>query len=412
MKIGITGVTGFVGSAIACQLLKSGHSILAVSRNDKSGERSISSIKDAWLGFEYSEQDFDESLIEVISIDFENLETIPLSLISNLDAFWHVASDMAYSSRRFIRSFQQNVTNTAALHRFLADNAKQMQRFYYVSTAYTGGFGSEDLIKESLHIAPKVDNIYQALKWTAELTLTTQSKAYDLPVSVYRPSIVVGHSKNGYRANSEFGLYGFIKAAYIAAKNKSKAVRFNVNKNAELNIIPIDYLANWACQLTDRPASKEVEIFNAVSSVSPTNEEICRVIQKHVGIETYISEPKNSTDRLINKMTSLNAPFAQRSWIFEAENLKEALGEEFEEFQISDDSLDTIISRYVFDLEEESANAKKTSSLKSALNKGKQTLNLMGVNIQSYDNTSLTIKIDPSKTKNLILDGFNNNFKN
>ena len=45
MKIGITGVTGFVGSAIACQLLKSGHSILAVSRNDKSGERSISSIK-------------------------------------------------------------------------------------------------------------------------------------------------------------------------------------------------------------------------------------------------------------------------------------------------------------------------------------------------------------------------------
>ena len=103
-------------------------------------------------------------------------------------------------------------------------------RFYYVSTAYTGGFGSEDLIKESLHIAPKVDNIYQALKWTAELTLTTQSKAYDLPVSVYRPSIVVGHSKNGYRANSEFEFYGFIKAAYIAAKNKSKAVRFNVNK--------------------------------------------------------------------------------------------------------------------------------------------------------------------------------------
>ena len=79
MKIGITGVTGFVESN-RVSIIKVRHSILAVSRNDKSGERSISSIKDAWLGFKYSEQDFDESLIEVISIDFENLETIPLSL--------------------------------------------------------------------------------------------------------------------------------------------------------------------------------------------------------------------------------------------------------------------------------------------------------------------------------------------
>ncbi len=70
MKVGITGVTGFVGSGIACDFLKNGHQVLAVSRNDIDGQRSKAAIRKAWLGYGYDISELNEDRVEVVSIDF------------------------------------------------------------------------------------------------------------------------------------------------------------------------------------------------------------------------------------------------------------------------------------------------------------------------------------------------------
>ena len=272
MLIGITGATGFVGSALACNFLKHGHEILAVSRNDETGERTLAAIEKSWLGFDFPANEFNKDKIKVLSIDFAEPSSIPEELIAAVDVFWHVAADMSYSSKQFLRSFQQNITNTANLHKFIAEKATKIKRFYYVSTAYTSGFDSDEDIAEEIHSAPKVNNVYQALKWTAEITLEKQAKDLDLPTSIFRPSIVVGHSKNGFRSNSEFGLYGFVKAAYLASKNNVKEMCFDIAKSIKLNLIAIDYLADWALKLSERDekGSDNVEVFHASGSASLT----------------------------------------------------------------------------------------------------------------------------------------------
>ena len=101
MKVGITGVTGFVGSAMDCQFLKDGHEITAISRNDPHAQRTKAAIRDAWLGFGFAMKDLDESFIRVVSIDFNNPQSIGKEIVSSLDVFWHVAAEMSYSSKSF-----------------------------------------------------------------------------------------------------------------------------------------------------------------------------------------------------------------------------------------------------------------------------------------------------------------------
>ena len=403
MKVGITGVTGFVGSGIACDFLKKGHKVVAVSRNDKDGVRTKAAIKKAWLGYGYDLAELNEQSIEVLSIDFSKPEEIDESVAKTLDIFWHVAAEMSYSSRSFIKSFQQNITNTAALHRYLAKTASNLKRFYYVSTAYTGGFANEGLIKEEIHVAPQVDNVYQALKWAAELTLERQSQDYDLPVSLFRPSIVVGHSDTGYRASSNFGIYGFIKASYIAARYNYKTLRFNLIENAEANLIPVNYLSEWAVLLSEREdQSSTLEIYNASAASVVKISEMAELAKGLLDVDILIEKPQTDIDRRINKMTQRNAPFAKKSWYFESNNLKKALGSNYREFVMSDKSLRVIVERYLEDLDLEFEKENKRYSLKEAIRRASGSLKSIGSKIKGKRPDGVMTKIEVNQTKHVV----------
>ena len=410
MKVGITGVTGFVGSAMACQFLKDGHEITAISRNDPHAQRTKAAIRDAWLGFGFAIKDLDESFIRVVSIDFNNPQSIGKEIVSSLDVFWHVAAEMSYSSKSFKRSFQQNVTNTASLHRYLAENGKSLKRFYYVSTAYTGGFANDGLIEEVIHAAPQVDNVYQAMKWTAELTLDKQSSLYDLPVSLFRPSIVVGHSKTGYRANSNFGIYGFIKASFLASKYNYKTLRFDLIDDAEANLIPIDHLSLWASLLSQREdQGSDFEIFNANSSSLVKIIDMAELVKGILGVEILIAKPLSDIDRRINRMTEKNASFAKKSWYFESKNLKKVLGEKYVSCHVDDLMLRTIVHRYIEDLENEITIESSPFSLTKITHRAKAALKTMGINIKNTSDRGVTIKIEADQARSLFrerLSGF------
>lgn len=401
MLIGITGATGFVGSALACNFLKHGHEILAVSRNDENGERTLAAIEKSWLGFDFPANEFNKDKIKVLSIDFAEPSSIPEELIAAVDVFWHVAADMSYSSKQFLRSFQQNITNTANLHKFIAEKATKIKRFYYVSTAYTSGFDSDEDIAEEIHSAPKVNNVYQALKWTAEITLEKQAKDLDLPTSIFRPSIVVGHSKNGFRSNSEFGLYGFVKAAYLASKNNVKEMCFDIAKSIKLNLIAIDYLADWALKLSERDekGSDNVEVFHASGSAFITTCQLMDTISKIIGIRILIDSPKTKFDHRINALTKSNAPFALRNWNFETKNLSAVLGNKFEAFEMNKDMLMQIVSSYISEHDSAETNKSHISGLKQVFNKGDETLKLIGINFKKSSKEGISIRIRPDEAK-------------
>ena len=77
MKIGLTGVTGFVGSCLGAAFLRGGQSIVAFSRNDASGQRTRESIQDAWNGLGYNSQSSCPlERVTVVGIDFNQLDPL------------------------------------------------------------------------------------------------------------------------------------------------------------------------------------------------------------------------------------------------------------------------------------------------------------------------------------------------
>ena len=344
MRIGMTGVTGFVGSVMAAYFLENGLEVLAFSRNDSDGARTKKAVLDAQIGCSLN---LDISNLKVQSINFSHPENLNIADLESCDVFWHVAAHMSYSSRKYLASFEQNVTNTVALYSVLAKRAKKMQGFFYVSTAYTFGFGDHKTIEEVIHKAPHVDNSYQALKWTAEVALREEARKEKLSLWIFRPSIVVGHSQTGYRGRSEFGLYGFAKAAAIGFHKNYARVCFDIQKEARLNLLPVDVLCQWAVLLTLKASFlNKFDIFHGVARHALTVSDVTGAMSKLLHMDVRTGKPKSYFDNLIQKHTSLNKAFAQRSFDFSYANLQAALGEGYKPFDMSQEIIEKVLSRY------------------------------------------------------------------
>src|SRR6185369_13813371 len=90
----ITGVTGYVGGALAARLLARGHAVVALARNDADGERSRRSVRRAAAGFgdELGAQDL--ARLRVLSGEVASL---PDDVLAGLDAVWHCAAEMSFA---------------------------------------------------------------------------------------------------------------------------------------------------------------------------------------------------------------------------------------------------------------------------------------------------------------------------
>lgn len=122
------------------------------------------------------------------------------------------------------------------------------ERFDYVSTAYVAGTLKGVVTEEDLDRGQSFSNSYEQSKFEAELLV--QSYRVEFPVSVYRPSIIVGDSHNGYTPH--------FKVLYWPLKLLSKpAVSFCfVNKRTRLDVVPIDYVVKALVALIANPLSR------------------------------------------------------------------------------------------------------------------------------------------------------------
>ena len=170
-----------------------------------------------------------------------------------------------------------------------------------------------------------------------------------------RPSVIVGQSKNGFRANSEFGMYSFVKAAYLACKNNVSEICFDLDKSVRGNLICVDYLAQWALLLSERETvnSESIEILHASATKSLILGDYARVGSNVISTNIKLGPPKNEIDKQVKALTTLNAPFALRTWEFETKNLASILGDKYEAFLMDEQIAEIIVRTYIQDCESE-----------------------------------------------------------
>jgi nucleoside-diphosphate-sugar epimerase len=322
----LTGATGFLGGSLAASLLARGAKVIAVSRNDSNAQRTKQSVLEAAHGFQLAFPH--EAFQRLTVIDAGNgplADALDAELLRDVEVIWHCAAEMAYSTDKLAQAFRTNVCDTADLYRRVAESAPGCVRFYYVSTAYTAGMlGGETL--EALHVGNPCVNSYQVTKWAAEQALSVLHTQGKLPVSIFRPTIVVGHSRTGWARRNGFGVYMFVDAIDAVRKAGFADVTLDLASDARPDLIPVDRLTDDMVGLTLRQdQGRDFEIFQCAGGQHLSTHQIISAIGLVAGVDVNYGTPQKALDRRIDRAVAANRPFANTDWTFSRARLDAAL---------------------------------------------------------------------------------------
>ena len=112
-----------------------------------------------------------------------------------------------------------------------------LRRYNYISTCYVAGKREGRILETELDHDAGFRNAYEETKYLAELEVE-QLKG-NVPVTIFRPSVVVGDSNTGETVKYD-GIYALIQYLMIAPR----LLRFvNVgNSDVKLNLVPVDFV--------------------------------------------------------------------------------------------------------------------------------------------------------------------------
>jgi thioester reductase-like protein len=145
-----------------------------------------------------------------------------------------------------------NVTGTRHLLDF-ARTCPRLVRFHYMSTAYVSGRSPGEFTEADLDRGQTFNNWYEQTKYLAEVKVRREM-ARGLPATVYRPSIVVGDSATGATRKYD-GLYFMIRWLLRQPRLAIMPVAGDPTK-VEVNIVPIDFVADAVADLGASPGSE------------------------------------------------------------------------------------------------------------------------------------------------------------
>jgi nucleoside-diphosphate-sugar epimerase len=138
-----------------------------------------------------------------------------------------VAKDLAY---------RVNVEGTKNVNE-LVKNLPNLRRYNYVSTCYVAGKRKGEILENELEHNAGFRNFYEETKYLAEREV--ENLKDEFPVTIFRPSVVVGDSETGETVKYD-GIYYLIQ--YL--RKSPSLLRFiNVgNKKVKLNLVPVDFV--------------------------------------------------------------------------------------------------------------------------------------------------------------------------
>ena len=120
----------------------------------------------------------------------QSLESVPAGEIREV---YHLAAVYDLSVPRQV-GMRVNVTGTTRVLD-LAERAPALERLHYVSTCYVSGRYPGLFTEDDLEKGQEFNNFYEETKYLAEVEV--RRRMTRIPVTVYRPSVVVGDSVSG-----------------------------------------------------------------------------------------------------------------------------------------------------------------------------------------------------------------------
>jgi thioester reductase-like protein len=241
-EIFLTGVTGFVGSGLLQKWLTSSDAVfhlLARGRRNESPQKRIENL----LGELFPDADVTELArrIEILEGDLA-LNDLGLEkktyqrLGKRVTHIIHCAA-----AARFDLDLEEaRRINVGGTERALAmaRSCQRLEKFDYIGTAYVAGRRGGLIREEELDEGQQFNNTYEQTKLEAEQRVRESQP--QLPVTIFRPSIVICDSRTG-RMSRHSAFYRLLQM-YLLGRLKM----LPGDPSCFLDLVPIDYMVDAA----------------------------------------------------------------------------------------------------------------------------------------------------------------------
>jgi thioester reductase-like protein len=170
-------------------------------------------------------------------------------LVHSLDGIFHCAATIRFDTSRE-EAERVNLHGTAQV----LDLARKVRaagravRVNHVSTAFVAGTRTGCFHEDDPPEAPNYFNEYERSKALAERMV--RSAAGEFPVTIYRPSQIVGDSRTGEVVNPGM-LYGVVRFCF-----RGNRIVLPRAKGVAFDLIPVDYAADALEYLSRQPAAE------------------------------------------------------------------------------------------------------------------------------------------------------------
>jgi nucleoside-diphosphate-sugar epimerase len=265
----VTGATGFVGGAIALELLAvTDVTVLCLTRADSqaAATRRLNDYlsKAAVLYGRPELLPAIESRVQAIPGDLEDPELPARMPSSGLDLLIHAAASLKFADRDAPELQRINVEGTRALVGF-AERAG-ISRLVHVSTAYVAGRRT-GVILENDPAPGEYYNEYERTKAEAEALV----RASSVDTRIVRPSVVVGH-RDTAATTSSTGYYAMLKVTsrlhrFMRMDGVPGRIRVLADPEQELNLIPVDMVAKAVVSIA--LAEGDQRVFHVTNAQAP-----------------------------------------------------------------------------------------------------------------------------------------------
>lgn len=169
-------------------------------------------------------------------------------------------------------ALQVNVSGTRNVLE-LARSLPQLRQFHHVSTCYVAGKREGLVLESELRHKAGFRNFYEESKYFGEVEV--ELAKHDLPVTIYRPAVVCGHSQTGETGKYD-GIYYLIN--YLLRWPGVLSLINIGNHKVSLNLVPVDFVVDAmsalafdekaigkTLQLADPAPLTTNQLFNAIA---------------------------------------------------------------------------------------------------------------------------------------------------
>lgn len=173
-------------------------------------------------------------------------KTVCDTLQNRVTHVFHLAAiyDLAVSEQI---AYQVNVIGTNHMNNWVKQLTK-LKRYIYFSTAYVSGKREGRIYEHELRTNQTFKNHYEKTKYEAEISVDNFKS--DIPITIIRPGIVIGHSGTGETSKFD-GLYFLLN--YLDRLRFMPNLPYFGDGVAEGNFVPIDYVLEATSYLSIHP---------------------------------------------------------------------------------------------------------------------------------------------------------------